>query len=387
MKRKAIVKIINAASGGGVVKHELSQIRAMRSDGIEVIGIIFSGRLINSYTSCIKEVHILKNKKCPCELTNTGVIKKVFSTISRAIFVAPQCYGYLRKVRRKYDLKALMCTHWELLPLVGILAKFLSLPSYWHMANCANRRSFRLLLMLVIKLLSIRVIGNSQYSLLTVSRAGGTVIYPGYDDANIRSRISKDSARSKFQIPSAPRVFLHASRLCESKATDLVISAFLNSEAFRAGELLVIAGEFNDEQFEKDILSLVHEHGNNQIMFLGEVDEMGDLLRCCDIFVHGRRNPEPFGIAVAEAMAAKIPVIAYAIGGPSEMLSDGKTGWLVSVATIKQYTAAYDQAWRARDLWSSMGLEGAKAIKGLEVSRQNSRLLNILFAQDPPQAG
>lgn len=46
-----------------------------------------------------------------------------------------------------------------------------------------------------------------------------------------------------------------------------------------------------------------------------------------DIFVHPSRY-EGFGLAVAEAMAAKVPVIASNIEGPAEILENGKYGFM-----------------------------------------------------------
>ncbi|NIP32684.1 glycosyltransferase, partial [Candidatus Saccharibacteria bacterium] len=38
---------------------------------------------------------------------------------------------------------------------------------------------------------------------------------------------------------------------------------------------------------------------------------------------------ESFGLAVAEAQTAALPVIAYHSAAVTEMIEDGKTGWLV----------------------------------------------------------
>ena len=48
-----------------------------------------------------------------------------------------------------------------------------------------------------------------------------------------------------------------------------------------------------------------------------------------DIFVHPSRR-EPFGLAIVEAMAARLPVIASRAGGACETVDDGVTGILVA---------------------------------------------------------
>jgi len=60
---------------------------------------------------------------------------------------------------------------------------------------------------------------------------------------------------------------------------------------------------------------------------------------------------EAFGMVVIEAMACGVPVIAYARGGPAEIVQSGKTGWLVAPDSVKDVVGAIakiDQIDRAR---------------------------------------
>ncbi len=55
---------------------------------------------------------------------------------------------------------------------------------------------------------------------------------------------------------------------------------------------------------------------------------------------------EAFGNVVIESLACGVPVITYRRGGPAEIVSDGKTGWLVepdSVADLAEAIAHLDQ--------------------------------------------
>jgi len=67
---------------------------------------------------------------------------------------------------------------------------------------------------------------------------------------------------------------------------------------------------------------------DDRVQFLGSRSDVPDLLRQTDIFVLPSLW-EPFGIAVLEAMAAGIPVIACRAGGIPEIITDGTTGLLV----------------------------------------------------------
>ena len=55
---------------------------------------------------------------------------------------------------------------------------------------------------------------------------------------------------------------------------------------------------------------------------------------------------EAFGNVVIESLACGVPVIAYDRGGPSEIIEDGKTGWLVepdSVSGLVEAMAKLDK--------------------------------------------
>jgi glycosyltransferase involved in cell wall biosynthesis len=52
-------------------------------------------------------------------------------------------------------------------------------------------------------------------------------------------------------------------------------------------------------------------------------------LQAADVFLHPNVGPEPFGMAVVEAMAAGLPVVASGLGGPAEVIRDGVDGILV----------------------------------------------------------
>jgi glycosyltransferase involved in cell wall biosynthesis len=54
--------------------------------------------------------------------------------------------------------------------------------------------------------------------------------------------------------------------------------------------------------------------------FTGFVDDVGAAIRALDIVVHASTEPEPFGLAIIEAMACGKPVIVSAAGGAEEIV-------------------------------------------------------------------
>src|SRR5207302_9415189 len=71
--------------------------------------------------------------------------------------------------------------------------------------------------------------------------------------------------------------------------------------------------------------------------------DMPRVLAAYDIFVLPSTSPEPFGLVILEAMASGKPVVATAPGGPSEVVVDGETGYLVPPSSPVDLAAAIEK--------------------------------------------
>lgn len=103
--------------------------------------------------------------------------------------------------------------------------------------------------------------------------------------------------------------------------------------AKRADVDFVIVGD--DESPTKDTQTqlerLIRELGLSQRVHLaGRVDETSRLLSDLDLFVSASRS-EGFGLAIIEAMASGVPVVATRSAGAREIIEDGETGRLVPI--------------------------------------------------------
>jgi len=101
---------------------------------------------------------------------------------------------------------------------------------------------------------------------------------------------------------------------------------------------------------------------NVQVVFIGRA--MGDRLlsisyTAADVFVLAS-HAETFGLVVQEAMACARPVVACAVGGVSELVVDGETGWLASTPTRDDLTRALHRAFAARTSWERIGGNGRR---------------------------
>jgi len=99
--------------------------------------------------------------------------------------------------------------------------------------------------------------------------------------------------------------------------------------AQQSGCPLVIAGIIQDETYFRE---QVEPHlDDRQIRYVGPVDVPGknELFARARAVLHLNTIPERFGLVLAEANAAGVPVIAMDLGSCREVIEDGQTGFLV----------------------------------------------------------
>lgn len=125
------------------------------------------------------------------------------------------------------------------------------------------------------------------------------------------------------QILGSELIFL--GRIHPDKGVHLAIQV-----AHQSGQPLVIAGIIQDRAYFRE---QVEPHlDDRQIRYIGPVDVAGKnaLFSRATALLHLNTIPERFGLVLAEANAAGVPVIAMDLGSCREVIEDGRTGFLVN---------------------------------------------------------
>jgi glycosyltransferase involved in cell wall biosynthesis len=112
-------------------------------------------------------------------------------------------------------------------------------------------------------------------------------------------------------------------RIHPDKGVHLAIEA-----ARQSGLPLLIAGIIQDQTYFRE---QVEPHLDQAIRYIGPVDVAGKnaLFARARALLHLNTIPERFGLVLAEANAAGVPVIAMDLGSCREVIKDGQTGFLV----------------------------------------------------------
>ena len=106
-----------------------------------------------------------------------------------------------------------------------------------------------------------------------------------------------------------------------------------------------------------------------RVEFLGARRDVPELLAAADLFVLSSRS-EGLPISVLEAMAAGLPVVATNVGGVSELVVDGETGFLVPPADPRALAEAVGRLLRDPHLRHRFGAAGRRrAERRFDVAR------------------
>lgn len=156
--------------------------------------------------------------------------------------------------------------------------------------------------------------------------------------------------RTELGIPTDAVVSLSVGRLAKEKNLDFLLEAF-SLVAQQENQYLVVVGDGGEQA---RLESLVVRRGlERKVKFTGELayDEMPSIYQACDLFVISSTT-EVKPLAVLEALASGLPVLAVAACGTTDTLHHGVDGWL-SPLDLQAYvqgwnTLASDQPLRAR---------------------------------------
>ena len=113
-----------------------------------------------------------------------------------------------------------------------------------------------------------------------------------------------------------------------------------------------------------------------RVHLLGLRDDVETVLAAADLFVQPSRS-EGLPLAVLEAMASGLPVVATRVGGIPEAVADGETGLLVPPGDPAALATALARVLDAEDRGAAMGRAGRERAAEFSVARMADRYQQI----------
>jgi len=150
------------------------------------------------------------------------------------------------------------------------------------------------------------------------------VIHNGIDLTAFRQ--AAPVSKAELAVKPTEKVVCCVGSLKEKKGHAVLLRAWPYVISRRSDARLVLVG---DGPLRDELQRTANESGVREtIRFLGNRSDVPSILRAADVFVLPSLW-EGFGIAVVEAMAAGVPVVASRVDGVCEIIRDGQDGVLV----------------------------------------------------------
>ncbi|MGH6949855.1 MAG: glycosyltransferase family 4 protein, partial [Vitreimonas sp.] len=142
-------------------------------------------------------------------------------------------------------------------------------------------------------------------------------------------------------------VIIAPARLTRWKGHLVLIEAARLIEARRPGAIkVIVAGDPQGRQnYVRDIASAIADAKLQDVVtMVGHIRQMPTAFAASDIAVFPVIEPEAFGRGAVEAQAMGVPAIAASLGGYTETIVDGETGFLVPAGAAHALAGAIERA-------------------------------------------
>ena len=161
-------------------------------------------------------------------------------------------------------------------------------------------------------------------------------------------------------------VLLYVGRFTSVKRINLLISAYAQArKSFNKPAPLVLVGGFPGEWEDEHPIETIARTGAQDIFLAGwhGHDELPDIFAASDLIILPSVR-EQFGQVLVEGMACGLPAIAVNAFGPSEIVDNGQTGWLVPPDDEQALVAALIEAVNNDDQRLQRGAAAYTTIRG-----------------------
>lgn len=220
--------------------------------------------------------------------------------------------------------------------LAGMLARR---PVVWHLHDILSPEHFgglqRRVVVGLANRAARRVIANSNAARDAFVAAGGRadrvgVVPNGLDPALFDAVTDREAMalRAELGLADRPVVGLFG-RLSPWKGQHVLIEAL----PMLGGVHALVVGDalFGETAYKQSVMRRASELGvADRVHWLGFRDDVPALMRAVDVVLHTSTSPEPFGRVIVEAMLARRPVLATAMGAATELLGERHDGLIAA---------------------------------------------------------
>jgi len=268
-----------------------------------------------------------------------------------------------------------------------------SAASIVHIRDCLPVGALTTATMRLIAATATTVVANSEYTARSVRAAApGARLEVVHNPVDLErwdpARIDRARARAGLGMAGERAMLIGVvAQLSPWKGQDTAIEALklLREQGIDAHLLLIgsakfvaRATRFDNEAYVAGLRRLVADAGlQDYVTWMGEREDVPELVRALDVLLLPSWE-EPFGRALIEAMAMNVPVVATNVGGPPEIIEDGREGYLVEPREPGAWARAIRRLAEEPGRGREMGRAGRRRVQeAFSVEHHVSSMLDV----------
>ncbi|MCL0067882.1 glycosyltransferase [Peptococcaceae bacterium] len=191
------------------------------------------------------------------------------------------------------------------------------------------------------------------------------LIYNGINmNAFKKPLVVKQHKLAELGIPTNRKIITNIGRVTEQKGQLYLIQAAKNIlKEFPNVHFLILGDDQTDKKLAQELKQAVKaENLSEHVTFTGIRQDVPEILAITDIFVFPSLR-EGFALAILEAMAAGVPVVATDVGIIREVLIDKENGLIVPPKDAEALAEGIKFMLSNTERAKEMGLKGRKAVE------------------------
>lgn len=189
-------------------------------------------------------------------------------------------------------------------------------------------------------------------------------------------KAEKESIRRELGLPEQDLVMVSVGEVNYNKNHGVAIEALSLCETKNIHYLIVGQGDFKEQRLSKARLCNVED----RVHFLGFRNDVYKILKASDIFAFPSYR-EGLSVALTEAMACALPVVATKIRGNIDLIDEERGGLLCKPTDAKTMAKHIDTLAKNPELRHEMGLYNYEKSKKYDKNVIIHRLMSMILGQ------
>jgi glycosyltransferase involved in cell wall biosynthesis len=255
----------------------------------------------------------------------------------------------------------------------ALAARLENISLVWHLNDVITPKLIRTAVLPLVRAWSAQIavaaqaVGDHYFSVPNSVDGRLRVLYAPVDTARFHPRRNGSRIREEFGIPADSPVIGMVANFSPPKGHRYLLEAAAKIMQHSGNARFLLVGERLQNRHEYwDMLSRQTEALGlrNDVIFAGRRTDIADMFSSMDIYVHPSES-EACPMAILEASASGLPVVATDVGGTRELVIDGETGFVIEPRQPSQIANAVIRLLRDPKLANQMGEAGASRMKEL----------------------